>query len=281
MSILHALILGAIQGLTEFLPISSDGHLVLAAHLLGTSLEGRSALGFDILLHGGSLLALLILDVAVWWKLLMSLFTPKDREGRRTVLMLIVATIPAVIAGLLLEDIIALQLRSITAAAAGFLITAIFLVTGERVGKNKGSSKQITALTALVMGCLQAFAILPGVSRSGSTISAGRVMGLNRRDALNFSFLMAVPIIAGAIAKTLLDAFEGTVAFPPLPVSVIGFVASFIVSLGAITFLRRMVSNYSLAWFAVYLIPLAMLLLYWEHGLLSLFSIIGTIILVV
>jgi undecaprenyl-diphosphatase len=271
MTLMHAVILGMVQGLTEFLPISSDGHLVIVSLFLGSSLEGRDALGFDILLHGGSLLALLALDGAVWWRLLSAAPRKNGSEARRMLGLLIVATIPAVIAGLFLEDVIAMHLRSLTAAAIGFLLTAGFLVAGEYAGA-RIAARPLGAIHALWMGLLQAFAILPGVSRSGSTTAVGRAFGLSRRQALDFSFLMAAPIIGGAIAKTLLDAFQGTVAFPPLPISFAGFLTSAVTSVAAILILRKLVASYSLSWFALYLVPLAAYLLLEQQGMLDMLS---------
>ncbi len=176
--------------------------------------------------------------------------------------MLAVATAPAVIAGLLLEDAVATVFRSPTFAAIGFLLTAAILLAGERIGRaSHASMKAVGPVQAIAIGLAQAFAILPGVSRSGCTISMGRALGLGRASALDFSFLMAVPIIGGAVAKTLLDALSGDVVFPPLAISLTGFIASFAVSMLAIGLLKKFVAVRSLAWFAVYLIPLAVWLL--------------------
>lgn len=257
MTHLSASLLGALQGLTEFLPISSDGHLVLLSNLLGDTLSGRSALGFDILLHAGSLAALLLADRAMWWKLLTSAFR-RDRASMRLLALLILATIPAAIAGLLFEDAIAGRLRTPTAAGVGFLATALLLCAGEQIGRRaKGGIDRVDWARAFLLGCVQSVAILPGVSRSASTSSFGRVFGLDRRAAIDFSFLMAVPIIGGAVAKTMIDAARGEVAFPELSVSLAGLAASFAVSLFAIFLLRRFVARFSLSWFALYLVPLA------------------------
>lgn len=263
MNISHAILLGVIQGVTEFLPISSDGHLVVASVLFHAPLQGVDALGFDILLHAGSLLAILIAYAATWKDLLQTLLRG-DRDALRIVGLLIVATIPGVIAGLFLEDTIG-DMRSLKAAGLGFLATAFILIAGESIGR-RTSIKDIPVSgigvwRALAIGCAQAVAILPGVSRSGSTISLGRALGLNRKNALDFSFLMAAPIIGGAVAKTLVDALQGTVVFPPLNQSIAGAVTSFVVSMCAIAFLRLFVVKKSLAVFAWYLIPLGVALL--------------------
>ncbi len=258
MSIVHAIIVGIVQGITEFLPISSDGHLVLADRLLNLPLDGRDALGFDILLHAGSLLAILLVYRRTWIGLINGLLRG-DSGARTTTGLLIVATIPGVIAGLLFEDVVS-GMRSFTAAGLGFLVTAAVLIIGERIGRRHEGSGIITVRHALLIGIAQAVAILPGVSRSGCTISTGRALGLKRSDALDFSFLMAAPIIAGAVGKTLIDAFQGDVIFPAMNVSLTGFITSFIVSLGAIMLLKLIVVKRSLAVFSWYLIPLGVVL---------------------
>ncbi len=264
MDLLGAIIRGAVQGVTEFLPISSDGHLVVVGHYLGETGTGRDALGFDILLHCGSLIAILIGFRDVWTRVLRGLIA-RDAASWKTAGLIVLATIPGVIAGLFFEDTVA-GMRSLTAASVGFLVTAACLIAGEWVGR-RHNALNIRWIDALLIGVAQAFAILPGVSRSGLTVSTARSLGIERSYALDFSFLMAVPIIAGAVAKTGLDAFQGDVAFPTFPVSLAGFASSLIVSFGAILFLRRFVRGNSFAWFAWYLIPLALLLLAEDFGL--------------
>lgn len=262
MQLWHAVLLGIVQGITEFLPISSDGHLVVVDALFHLPLEGSDALGFDILLHAGSLLAILLAYWVTWEKLIAAALQ-KNRDAWILIGLLVVATIPGVIAGLFFEDAVS-GMRSLDAASTGFLITAAVLIIGEYVGRQKKASDipmhSIGVVRALLIGCAQAIAILPGVSRSGSTISLGRALGLTRSNALDFSFLMAAPIIGGAVAKTLLDAFTGEIVFPSFGVSITGFIVSFIVSMIAIGFLRMFVVKKSLAVFAWYLIPLGLVL---------------------
>lgn len=267
--LLHVVLLGIVQGLTEFLPISSDGHLVVFETFFPWSWQGRDALGFDILLHGASLLALLLLYARTWWRLLRAPFVG-DCASTRLLLLLLLTAVPGAIAGLLLEDIIAFRLRSIVAAALGFLVTAAALLVGERIGRRRAQAHadgNISLARAVLLGCAQAVALLPGVSRSGLTISAARLFGIPRREAVDLSFLMAAPIIGGAVGKTLLDAWSGSILFPPLPVALVGFLATFIVSAVAIVTLRSFVKTYSLALFAWYLVPLALFLFYDASGL--------------
>lgn len=256
MSLFHAVLLGAVQGLTEFLPISSDGHLVMFASLFPVALQGKDALGFDVLLHGASLLALLVLYAKTWLRLLRSPFP---------LFLLILSALPGAVAGVLLEDAIAVRLRTLTSAGLGFLCTALVLILGERLSGRQAlrtSDAPLGVWRILLLGTVQAFAILPGVSRSGLTISAARIVGFQRQSAADLSFLMAVPIIAGAVGKILFDAAGGRIAFPPWDSAIAGFVTTFVVSLLAIVALRRFVRSYSLSWFGWYLIPLGFFLLY-------------------
>ncbi len=261
MTMLQAMLIGAMQGLTEFLPISSDGHLVLAGLLLQIPLEGRDALGFDVLLHGGSLLALLLVYRRMWTGLIIDALNAA-RDARRMIGWLALGTIPGVPAGLALQETIG-EMRSLSAAGIGFLITGIVLIAGEAIGRVRAttSDDRMTTARALLIGGAQAVAILPGVSRSGLTISTGRALGMRRSAALDFSFLLAVPIIAGALGKTLLDAGSGEVVFPSSTIALAGFLTSFLVSTAAIHLLRVLVTQRSLAVFAWYLIPLGTTLL--------------------
>lgn len=263
MSFWHAVVLGIIQGLTEFLPISSDGHLVVADVLLDLPLQGKDALGFDILLHAGSVLAILIVYFSVWKQLIASALKG-ERNAWIVIGLLVTATIPGVIAGLLFDDAVS-NLRSLQAAGLGFLATAFILIAGERIGRRLPAKRvalhDVGMGRAVLIGCAQAVAILPGVSRSGSTISMGRALGLERTLALDLSFLMALPIIGGAVAKTAVDALRGEVLFPSMGVSVTGLIVSFFMSMCAIALLRMLVVKRSLAIFAWYLAPLGSVLL--------------------
>lgn len=263
MSIWQAIIVGIVQGITEFLPISSDGHLVLVDALLRLPMHGRDALGFDILLHAGSLLAILIVYRKTWFDLLFRVLR-FQKKALRLLGLLLVATVPGVIAGVFFEDAIS-GMRSYTAAGLGFIATGIILIVGEEIGKRRmlrnDDLPSLGFSQALLIGIAQAIAILPGVSRSGSTISAGRALGLSRMTALDFSFLMAAPIVAGAVAKTLLEAWQGTIIFPEISISFVGFLTSFVVSMFAIILLKILVVRRSLAVFSWYVIPLGCALL--------------------
>ena len=256
MTTLDALLLGLIQGFTELLPISSSGHLALAEQFFAVRVP-QGLLGFDILLHAGSLLALLLFYAKTWVRVLRSLFVG-DRAGMQMLLLLLIATIPAGIVGVYFGEALD-SLRSPSSLALGFLISAAVLLIAERMpGKRPFTSLRIGEV--LFIGIAQACALLPSVSRSGMTIAAGRSLRLQRKDAVDFGFLMAVPAIAGATLFAAASLLNGAMALPSLAASSAGFLASFGASILAIFALRAFVQRFSTAWFAFYLIPLAALL---------------------
>lgn len=264
MTIAQAILLGVLQGLTEFLPVSSSGHLFVAESLLQGSLPPEELLGFDVLLHAGSLLALLLCYVHRWRDMLLSVVR-RDAPSRRLLLLLALATVPGVLAGLFLEGAIAAYGRSLPVVGFAFLVTAMVLLTMERMPQSRG----ITALRmrdACFIGCAQACALLPGLSRSGLTIAAGRMVGMHRRDAVEFSFLMALPIITGATLVTLLHLTQGSLVLPSPAATAAGMVASLVSSVLAIVVLRRMAVRYSFAPFAFYLFILGGLILLRTSG---------------
>lgn len=267
MTTLHALLLGLLQGLTEFLPISSSGHLALLEYFLRLPMNARDLLGFDIVLHAGSLIALFACYAALWIRIGCSLFTG-DRASRRLLGLLVLASIPAALAGYFLEELLAEHFRSLTSLATQFAITGVILILAERTAQ-RHTMATLRALPALAIGVAQALALVPALSRSGLTIAAGRAAGLTREDAVHFSFLMALPVIAGAVLHTLLQAYEGAIALPPLPVTLVGFAASLVASVVAITFLKLLAKKISMAWFAVYLFVLAGAIVAWQFHLQS------------
>ena len=259
MSIFDALLLGILQGFTEFLPISSSGHLLLLETWLPLSIDPRSLLTFDILLHAATALALLICYAKTWWRIALSPFSG-SKKHQRMLLLLILSTIPGALAGVLLEDIITNYFRSIPAVATAFLVTSALLIAAHRA-RGTGSLYKTKWTQSLSMGLVQACALIPGISRSGSTISIGQLVGLKRKEALDFSFLMALPIIVGASTSAMLDMINGAVVPLPFTVILVGFLSSFGASLIAVLSLRKFVARHSLAWFTLYLIPIAILLL--------------------
>lgn len=231
--ILQATILGTVQGLTEFLPISSRAHLILVPWLFGWSDPG---LTFDVALHLGTLLALLLYFWKDWLYLTMSAFRLlrggnlkeqlKDPDSR-VALYIILATIPAGIAGLLFEHLED-QFSTPTVIAAALIIVALFLRAAEVHGRRKSDLGTMTLSDAMLVGLAQALAIIPGVSRSGVTITAGLFRGMTRDAAAQFSFLLSAPIVGGVAVKKLIDvAHEGLPSDQVLPFAVGILVSAF------------------------------------------------------
>ncbi|GAA5493958.1 undecaprenyl-diphosphatase [Rubritalea halochordaticola] len=209
MEIWKAIVVGIVQGLAEFLPISSSGHIVLTQYLLGIrevgATEHASDLSFEIILHVGTLVSVLIYFKRQLWNMTRSLYTPEMKEERMMILWLGLATLPAVAAALLFKDFFdAVPGRPVL--VSGLLIVTGLLLFVPRL--LKGRERKVGFAGALIMGVGQAFAILPGVSRSGSTIAAGMVSGVKPEKAAEFSFLMSIPAIAGGFVFTLKDKQE-------------------------------------------------------------------------
>ncbi len=241
----QALLLGLVQGLTEFLPVSSSGHLVLLQRIFGIDEPG---ILLDTLLHVGTLAAILV----VFWK---DIWAMIKKPLSKPVYLLVVATIPAVVATLLLGDFFETAFTG-KFLGIGFLLTSLVLFIS---GKRQGERKELGYLDALVMGLFQACAILPGLSRSGSTISGGLFRGIDREQAAKFSFLMSIPAILGSVVLQLKDVFAGQAASLPVVPVLVGTIAAALSSLFAIKFMLYLVKKANLAGFAVYTLLLGAL----------------------
>jgi undecaprenyl-diphosphatase len=250
-SLWQAIILGTLQGLTEFLPVSSSAHLSLTPWVFGWQPAG---LGFDVSLHIGTLIALLWYFRAEWARLVRGGFTllanrgPVD-DASRQALFIIIATIPAGIAGLLLEDLAETAFRApIITAIALIVLGTILWIVDARAPVNR-TREQMTWRDALLVGLAQCLALVPGVSRSGSTITAGRALGFDRGDAAVFSFLMSMPIITAAAILKVPDAVREAGFSLPLVAGILSAAGS---SWLAIAVLLKFVKTQSYAVFAVY-----------------------------
>jgi len=273
-TVLQALIMGIVQGLTEFLPVSSSGHLVIVPFLFGWDDAFITSLAFSVMLHMGTLIALLVYFRADWLRIVPAGFaTIRDRsfEGdpdRRLAWLLVAATIPAALAGFLLNDLIETQFRQIGLVALMLVVGGVILWLADRIGARTKGIKDVTFPVAIGIGVAQALALIPGISRSGISISAGRLAGLDREAAARFSFLMATPVTLGAglyEARKLLTGEAGVeVAIVPL---VVGMVAALIAGLVAIHVMLRYLRTNSLDIFVWYRIALAaVVLVAWLGG---------------
>ena len=251
MTLLQAIILAITQGATEFIPVSSTGHLVLVRSLFGWSDEGGML--FDIVLHAGSLSAILIYFIPEWRKILSALIWrsgPQPDYYRRLPWYLVVATLPTIIAAPFLKDWLETTLRGELWVGVSMMATAVWFVFVER---SYAGNRSMSFGRSLLIGLAQVVALLPGASRSGWTTGAGIATGLARTDAVKFAFFMAVPAIAGAIIFEGKNILHTTTSGAELRMAAVGFVISLFVSLAAIHFCLRIFRAHTLRPFAVYL----------------------------
>jgi undecaprenyl-diphosphatase len=262
--LVQAIVLGIVQGLTEFLPISSSGHLIVVPALLGWDDPFIESLSFSVMLHVATLGALLIYFYRDWVRLIPAgLAALRDRSlrddpDRRLAWLLVASTIPAVIVGLALDDLIETAFREPRLVAMTLVVGAVILWLADRLGSRNSDIGQLTFRTALGIGAAQALALIPGISRSGMAISAGLFAGLNREAAARFAFLMATPITAGAgawEARKIL-AGETGVELPMVPL-LAGMLASLIAGLLAIAFVMRYLRSNGVGLFVAYRLVLA------------------------
>ena len=267
MTFIQALILGIIQGLTEFLPISSSAHLVIAPFILGWTFPEQQVLPFDVLVQLGTLLAVIIYFWADLWAIIKSFILglvklkpfadPLARQGW----LLILASIPAGLAGLLLKKAVDQAFQSVVITGVFLLVTALFLTAAEWIGKRRRSLETLGWLDAVLMGVGQALAIFPGISRSGATMSAGLARDLDRTAAARFSFLMSIPIMLAAGAVEIKDVLDIPGLSGTLPMIGVGFIAAAIVGYFSIRWLLRFITTHSLRPFAVYCAGLGLLVI--------------------
>ncbi len=254
MSYIDAIILGIIQGLTEFLPISSSGHLVLTQEILGVKQPGVS---FELILHLGTLLAVLVYFRSNIVALVKSVFDSTMKTERFMVMFIIIGTIPAVIVGLFFKDYFEQAFGSPAFTSAMLIVTGLLLFSTRFV---KNGDKRVSLITAIIMGIGQAFAILPGISRSGSTIATGMLFGVNPSKAAEFSFLLAIPAILGAVVLKISDLMAIDKAM--LGQYAVGAVFAFVFGLAAVSMLLAVIKKGKLEYFAYYCVAVGAVGLY-------------------
>lgn len=254
MSIFEAFVLGIVQGLTEFIPVSSSGHLLLVHDMFGST---ESTLAFDVALHVGTLIALLVFFRTDIMKLIKNVVS-KNEDGRLARL-LVLATIPAALAGLLFSDYIDENLRSPLIVAFALAGMGLIMLVVDKYSKNNKSGGEVSTKQGMSVGFAQCLALIPGVSRSGATITTGLLVGLGRVQAARFSFLLAIPIITGSALGILIKGadFSSTGNFPLF----VGMVTAFLSGLVAIKFLLGVIGRIGLAPFAYYRFAVALLVL--------------------
>jgi len=264
---LQAAILGVVQGLTEFLPVSSSAHLILARLFFGFDGD-KFGLAFDVACHVGTLIAVVAYfrsELARLVAALPRLFRPNDRDAR-LIWLLVIGTLPAVVAGLLFKHQIEGNLRTPAIAAAMLAAGALMFFAAEATGSKTRPETSLTSGEALLVGCAQAVALVPGVSRSGATITMALFIGLRRAEAARFIFLLAIPAILGAAASEapkVLKAGLGDTA----PLFLIGVVTSAVVGYAAVKYFIRYLGDHSLAVFAWYRLALAAATAVWLYAM--------------
>lgn len=255
MTILDAVLLGVVQGVTEFLPISSSGHLIIARAIFGFSGEG--GLAFDAVLQLATALAILVYYAKDLWGLCTG-FIRKEESALKEVFFLGIATIPAVLLGLFLESYMESAFRSTALVAGTLLMGAGVMAFGEWWMKRQAHA-ELSARGAIGIGLFQSLALIPGMSRSGMTIAGGLIMGLTREAATRFAFLLGIPILVGSGGKKLidiLDGVEGSVALAPL---FWGSITAFVVGLVVIHYLLKYLRTNTLMVFVWYRVILALI----------------------
>ena len=251
MTLIEAIILGIVQGVTEFLPISSSGHLVLMQYLLEIDENGNE---FEILVHIGTLASILVVfsnDI----KLLFS--DLKTKKNQSYIFFLFLASLPAAIAGIWFKDYFELVFDNFFVVSKALLFTGLILISSYFF---KTGNKKHNIISSIVIGFFQALAIAPGISRSGMTISCALFMGINRKDAAKFSFLMAIPVISGAGFLTFIDSYDNF----SIPIS-IGFVAllsSFLIGVMALKWLLNWLGKGKFHYFGIYCILLGLFMMF-------------------
>lgn len=260
MNILQAIILGIVQGITEFLPVSSSAHLVLLPYFLGWKIPQVESFTFDVLVHWGTLLAVLV----YFWKDIIRIILemiagilqgkPFGEAQSRLGWFLLLASIPAGVAGLLLKKLVETAFGSPTITGVFLMITAALLLAGEFIGRRTRTQNDMDWKDALWIGGFQMLAIFPGISRSGSTITGGAVRNFERAEAARFSFLLSIPIMVAAGLLQLRDFmnYPALAVMDALPVVITGTVVAAVVGYFSIRWLLGFLKDHSLVWFSGY-----------------------------
>jgi undecaprenyl-diphosphatase len=267
MTIIQAIILGIIQGLSEFIPISSSAHLVITQSILGWKIPDQEAFIFDVLVHLGTLVAVIIYFRKELWQILLAVFSgianrrPFAENAARLGWIIILATIPAVIAGFLFQSQVEQAFSSPLIAGIFLLVTAVLLFLAEIIGNRRKKLEDITWKDGLVIGLFQAISLLPGISRSGSAITGGMVRNLDRPSSARFSFLLSIPAIFGAVALASVDLIQSPNFGIQIPTLIVGFIASGLVGYLSIRWLLSYLTKRPLYIFSIYCLVVSIIII--------------------
>ena len=247
--IVQAIIYGIIQGLTEFLPVSSSGHLELTKAILGDHAVPEESMLMTVVLHAATALSTLVIFRKEVGEILSGLFKFKNNEETQFSIKIIISMIPATFVGLFFEDEIeSLFTKNVLLVGMMLLVTGALLLFADRA---KNTDKKVSYLNSLIIGISQAVAIMPGISRSGATISTSVLLGIDRTRAARFSFLMVVPLILGKMAKDVMGGELGANTAQTLPL-IVGFIAAFVAGLLACQWMIALVKRSNLTYFSIY-----------------------------
>lgn len=273
MTYIAAVLMGVLQGIAEFLPISSSGHLALFQYFFGVENYEETQLFFTVLLHLGTLMSVFVYywsDIAEmimeFFRFCGSLFSRRGRSGgsvppaRRMVLLIVVSILP-LFPVLLVMDYVEAAMSNVIFVSVSLILTGVILWVSDRMARGRKNARTATVTDALLVGCAQALGTLPGISRSGITISAGMLRGFDRTFAVRFSFLMSLPAVLGANLLTLLDAVEASIDLSVLPMCLVGMAVSAVVGYLAIRLVNLLCDKGKFGAFAWYC---------WAAGLISL-----------
>lgn len=259
------MILGFVQGIAEFLPISSSAHLIIFRDIfgIGSGMSANMNLTFDIALHFGTLLAIGVFFFKDFIKMIQKGFTKgvKDDDGK-ILWYLVAATIPAAIVGVLFEEAIENVVRSnYVVIAIALAVMGIIIYLADKFSKETKTIKKMTLKDAILVGCSQVFALIPGFSRSGTTIAAGRVLGLDRESAAKFSFFLSAPVVLGAVCLQLIKGTAFSVIAANLGTFILGILVSFVIGLLCIKYLLKYLQKHNFKIFMIYRVVLAAVVL--------------------
>jgi len=264
MNYFDAVILGIVEGLTEFLPVSSTGHLTIVEKWLGLSIDDPAVTGYTAVIQSGAIAAVIVYFARDIWRIAkawsLGLVKPEYRGqvDHRMGWYVIVGSVPVGAVGLLAKDLITGDLRSLWVVAAALIGWSAVMWYAERVARQTRTEKQLDLKDALIIGGAQCLALVPGVSRSGATISAGLLLGLDRVAATRLSFFLSIPALLAAGLYELKDALGGSISVGE---TAVGTAVSFVVAYASVAWLLRFVAHHSIAWFTPYRVALGGLII--------------------
>lgn len=264
MDFIEAIVLGIVEGLTEFLPVSSTGHLTIVEKLLGLPIDDPAVTAFTVVIQMGAILAVVWYFRRDIWNITRAWITGVVRPEVRGTFdyrmgwYVIVGSVPIVVVGLLGDSLITGALRNLWFVAWALILWSVVMVAAERVGKQERGERELTLRDSILIGVVQCVALVPGVSRSGATISAGLFVGLDRVTSTRMSFFLSIPALMGAGIKELPTALNGDI---PVASTIVATIVSFVVAYASVAWLLKFVAGHSITWFVGYRVALGVVLI--------------------